>query len=371
MDKLPTVLVVDDQPENLAVLGELLEPFYKVRIAPSGARALRIAAAEPAPDLILLDVMMPEMDGYAVLLRLRAEPATRDIPVIFVTARDDAADEEHGLAAGANDYITKPIKPHVVLARVRTQLENKRAKDWLRDQNSFLEREIARRMHDNELVQNASLHALAILAETRDSETGNHIYRTQAYVEVLLKALRARGGEFATISDERIRLVVKAAPLHDIGKVGIPDQILRKPGRFTPEEFAVMKKHSQIGADAIALAMQRVRDADRSGLPSEAPLAFLDVARQIARWHHERWDGTGYPDGLRGTEIPLEARIMALADVFDALTSKRVYKEASPVAEAIGMLLEERGRHFDPVLLDALLDARSEFADIAEQLVDH
>jgi putative two-component system response regulator len=366
-----TVLVVDDQPENLAILGDLLESYYRVKVANSGEKALRAAVSDPKPDLILLDVMMPEMDGYQVLARLRKNLQTCDIPVIFVTAKDGASDEEMGLELGAADYITKPVKPLVVLARVRTQLENQRAKSWLKDQNAFLEAEVLRRMHDNELIQNASLHALAILAETRDADTGNHIHRTQAYVDVLARALRQHPDFAAELGEEQIKLIVRAAPLHDIGKVGIPDHILRKPGRFTPEEFDVIKTHSRIGGDSIALAMRRVRDADGSTLASEGTsLAFLDVAREIALSHHERWDGGGYPEQLKGDEIPLAARIMALADVFDALISKRIYKESFPVSTAIQIIEAEAGRHFDPSLVAVFRGVQGEFSDIARRFSD-
>lgn len=371
MNASPVVLVVDDQPENLAILGELLQTCYRVKVANSGERALRVAASQPQPDLILLDVMMPDLDGYQVLQRLRSNPLTSSIPVIFVTARDSASDEEKGLQLGAADYITKPIRPLVALARVKTQIENKRARDWLSDQNTFLEAEVLRRMHDNELVRNASLHALALLAETRDADTGFHIHRTQAYVEALACALRRKPAYQAALPDEQIKLIVHAAPLHDIGKVGIPDHILRKPGRLSAEEFEIIKTHSRIGGDAIALAIERVREADRSTYPVEGyPLAFLDVARQIALWHHERWDGSGYPDHLAGDAIPLAARIMALADVFDALTSKRIYKESLPVREAFNIIERERGAQFDPTLVDVFLSLRPELEAIALRLAD-
>jgi len=371
MNASPVVLVVDDQPENLAILGQLLEPYYRVKVANSGERALRAAASTPRPDLILLDVMMPDLDGYQVLARLRENPLTQHTPVIFVTARDGASDEEKGLQLGAVDYITKPIKPLVALARVKTQIENKRAQDWLADQNAFLEREVLRRMHDNELVQTASVHALAILAETRDTDTGHHIHRTQAYVEVLAGALSTRTAYQTQLSTEQLKLIVQAAPLHDIGKVGIPDHILRKPGRLTPAEYEIIKTHSRIGGDAIALAIARVRAADRSSYPAEGyPLAFLDVARQIALWHHERWDGAGYPDQLQGEAIPLAARIMAVADVFDALTSARIYKDSIPVADAFVLITSERGRQFDPQLVDVFASLQSECTDIAVRLAD-
>jgi putative two-component system response regulator len=366
-----TILVVDDTPDNLAVLGELLQPEYRVLAANNGARALRLALSDPPPDLILLDVMMPDMDGYTVLRRLREDAATRDIPVVFLTARDAALDEEHGLRLGAADYITKPIKPAVVLARVRTQLENKQARDVLKNQNAFLEAEVARRMHDNDLIQNASLHALAILAETRDLDTGNHLSRTQAYVEALAVALGADPAHAGYLAGGRLRLIVRASPLHDIGKVGIPDRILCKPGKLTPDEFAVIRNHSCIGADAIEAAMRRVREADRSELAGDdAALAFLSVAADIARWHHERWDGGGYPDGLAGEAIPLSARIMSVADVYDALTTPRVYKPPISFAEASDIIVAGRGGHFDPDVVDAFLAIHEEFRAIAQRYAD-
>jgi putative two-component system response regulator len=368
---MPTLLIVDDQPENLAILSDLLEPYYRVRAANTGERALSAANTVPKPDLILLDVVMPGMDGYAVLSELRRNPATRDIPVIFVTARDAALDEEHGLELGAADYIVKPIKPAIVLARVRTQLENKQARDLLRNQNAFLEAEVARRMHDNELIQDVSLHALAMLAETRDTDTGNHLHRTQAYVEVLAGAL---GGyrEFAgQMSSEQQKLIVRAAALHDIGKVGIPDHILHKPGKLLPEEYLVIQMHSRIGGEAIDVAMRRVQASDVSPLAGDnGALSFLVIAGLIARWHHERWDGGGYPDRLSGESIPLPARIMAIADVYDALISRRVYKGAIPHAAAVEIICAERGRQFDPLLVDAFLNLHSNFAVIAERFTD-
>ena len=366
-----TVLLVDDQPENLSILADLLEPHYRVKVADCGERALRAAASEPRPDLILLDVMMPDLDGYAVLSRLHANANTKDIPVIFVTARDSAEDEERGLELGAVDYIVKPIRPLVVLARVRTHLENQRAQHLLADQNKFLEAEIARRMHDNEIVQNASLSALAMLAEMRDTDTGNHIYRTQGYVEVLARALSQRPDYADLLSPEQQVLIAKAAPLHDIGKVGIPDRILLKPGSLTEEEFAIMRTHSRLGSEAIEQAMQKVQAADHSSYRNDSqPLAFLDTARQIAQSHHERWDGKGYPDGKQGSDIPLPARIMALADVFDALTTRRVYKPAMTIEQATEIICKGRGQHFDPTIVDVFLQELPQFIRIAHQYAD-
>ena len=261
----PTILVVDDIPENLALMGELLRPHYQVRVANSGARALRVATTGPAPDLVLLDVMMPDMDGYEVLRQLRAHPQGRTLPVIFVTAMDTDRDETVGLEIGAVDYITKPVRPPVLLARVRTQLELKQARDQLRDHNRYLELEVSRRMRENEQIKEASLHAMAVLAETRDHETGNHLQRTQAYVEALALQLRRHPEHAQTLSESDCRQIARAAPLHDIGKIGIPDAILQKPGRLTPQEFEVMKRHAAIGGEAIATAMARAAADPRSG----------------------------------------------------------------------------------------------------------
>ncbi|BBN89459.1 HD-GYP domain-containing protein [Azospira sp. I09] len=368
-----TILVVDDTGENLTVIGGLLQPFFRVRVANSGMRALKVARSDPRPDLILLDVMMPEMDGYAVLAELRQDPYTRDIPVMFVTAMDGDQDEEYGLSLGAVDYITKPIRPAILLARVRTHLELKDARDWLRDQNGYLEGEVSRRMRENDLIKDVSLNALALLAEKRDNETGNHLYRTQAYVEALMQQLQDHPRFRHALSAAQRQLIAKAAPLHDIGKVGIPDQILLKPARLTPEEFEIMKTHSLIGAEAIEAAIERVVGGDRARLDElqgNTPLDFLVVARHIALGHHEKWDGSGYPQGLRGDAIPIPARLMALADVFDALTCKRHYKKAFPLEQAVALLVEGRGTHFDPDVVDAFLAIQDRFADIAQRYAD-
>jgi putative two-component system response regulator len=355
-----TVLIVDDLPDNLAVLGEILQCHYRVLVASTGERALQIARAGSRPDLILLDVMMPGMDGYQVLTRLQADPWTRDIPVVFVTAMNAVEDEERGLALGAADYITKPLRPRIVLARVHTQIVLKRASDLLRDRNGFLEAEVERRLGENQLIQDVSIHALARLAEIRDNETGNHLRRTQGYVLSLARRLQGHP-RFAQILTERtVDLLAKSAPLHDIGKVGIPDQILLKPGPLSPPEWVIMKTHAKLGSDAIE---QAERDAVR-------PVAFLSLAKDIAHYHHEKWDGSGYPEGLAGEAIPLAARLMALADVFDALISRRVYKEPMSFDAAREIIREGSGHHFDPVLADTFLAGFDEIAGIANRYRD-
>lgn len=360
MQAQPNILIVDDVPENLSVLGELLQPTYRVRAANSGARALQIANSPPPPDLILLDVMMPGMDGYQVLRELRDNATTRDIPVIFVTAMDGTDDEEKGLDLGAVDYITKPIRPAIVLARVRAQLELKRARDILSDHNAYLKQEVARRMAENQLIQEVSIHALAHLAETRDPETGNHLRRTQEYVRTLARGLKHHP-RFSHYLDERtIGQLAQSAPLHDIGKVGIPDHILLKPGKLTPEEWAIMKTHAEIGAEAIA---QAIADSAR-------PVEFLQIAQEIARGHHEKWDGSGYPRGLAGDGIPISARLMALADVFDALICARVYKPPMPYEEAYSIIVSGSGTHFDPDVVDAFIREFDTFKRIADNYAE-
>ena len=354
------ILIVDDAVENLHVLAELLRPQYRVLAATSGTGCLRVASGLPKPDLILLDVMMPDMDGYGVLARLRDYPATRDIPVVFLTALANAGDEERGLQLGAVDYITKPITPAVVLARVHTQLEAKLARDWLKDQNATLEAEVAHRMAENDLTQRVSIRALAHLAETRDPETGNHLLRTQGYVQLLASELQRHRRFAATLTERYIDLICRSAPLHDIGKVGIPDYILLKPGKLTADEWAIMQTHAKLGSDAIEQAESDI----------EMPLPFLSLAKEIARWHHEKWDGNGYPDGLAGDAIPVSARLMAVADVFDSLISIRVYKPRMSYAEARDIIADGRGNHFDPDVADAFLARFDDFVAIAKRHID-
>lgn len=355
-----TILIVDDEPTNLSLLTQLLRPIYQVRAANSGENALSAAMIEPSPDLILLDVMMPGMDGYAVLDLLRKSPSTADIPVIFVTALSDVDDEERGLVLGAADYIAKPIKSAVVLARVRTQLEAKQSRDWLKDKNTVLEAEVSKRMAENDLTQLVSIRALAHLAETRDPETGNHILRTQNYVRALALQLKQHPRFSAFLDSRTIDLLTKSAPLHDIGKVGIPDSILLKPGPLTPEEWVIMKTHSRLGSVAIEQAEVDVKQT----------IDFLALAKEIAHWHHEKWDGSGYPDGLKGDEIPLSARLMAVADVFDALISPRVYKPAMSYEKAREIIADGRGSHFDPDIVAAFLDDFDAMTAIADQYSD-
>jgi putative two-component system response regulator len=355
-----TILVVDDTPDNLTLMNELLKDLYKVKVTNGGERALRIASADPQPDLILLDVMMPGMDGYEVCLRLKASPETRDIPVIFLTARNDPEDERRGLELGAVDYIAKPISPFILLARVKTHLYVKSTQDFLRDKNAFLEKVVARRTQEITTIQDVTILALTSLAETRDSETGNHIRRTQHYLKALAERLRDHPRFSEILTEPYIGILVKSAPLHDIGKVGIPDRILLKPGRLNEREFEVMKRHAMLGHNAIEHA------EDQLGID----VKFLTVAKEVAHSHHEKYDGSGYPQGLVGEAIPVSARLMAVADVYDALIRCRPYKEALSHREAVEIIREGRGTHFDPDMTDAFLEIRDAFYRIAYYFAD-
>ncbi|MDR6216083.1 two-component system response regulator [Paracidovorax wautersii] len=355
-----TVLVVDDTPDNLTLMGSLLRDHYQVKVANSGEKALKIAQSDSPPDLILLDIMMPGLDGHEVCRQLKARASTRDIPVIFLTARSNPDDEREGLALGAVDYITKPISPPILLARVNTHLALKATADFLRDKSAYLEREVALRTLEVQAIQDVTIMAMTSLAETRDNETGNHIRRTQLYVKTLAEHLRAHPRFEYLLNDRMIELLYKSAPLHDIGKIGIPDSILLKPGKLTVEEFEVMKTHTTLGRNAIQEAERRL------GMR----VAFLSVAKEIAYSHQEKWDGTGYPEGLAGEAIPLSARLMALADVYDALISRRVYKPPFSHEQACGIIVKGRGSHFDPDMVDAFVELSSDFRDIALKYPD-
>lgn len=356
----PMILVVDDTPENLSIMGELLNDDYKVKIANSGRKALTIARTHPQPDIILLDINMPEMDGYEVCRQLKETPQTAEIPIIFLTARTDIEDEKRGFQLGAVDYITKPISPPILMARIKTHLHLKSVADFIRDKNIFLEKEVSRRTREVYAIQDIAILALASLAETRDNETGNHLRRTQIYIRMLAEALKDNPHFKNYLTDDNITILFKSAPLHDIGKVGIPDNILLKPARLTPDEFNIMKRHTIIGRDAIEHA--------ESSLGTH--MEFLKTAKEIALYHHEKWDGTGYPEGLSGENIPISARLMAVADVYDALISRRVYHDPTPHEDVIKILTEGRGTHFDPEILDVFLRIQQDFKKVAEQYTD-
>lgn len=331
-----TILIVDDTPENIDVLSGILRLGYKVKAALSGEKALRIATSDPRPDMILLDIMMPGMDGYEVCRQLKANPATAHIPVIFITAKCEVEDERKGLELGAVDYITKPISPPIVEIRVRTHLA-------LYDQRRELERLVRQRTAELLATRMEIIHRLGRAAEFKDNETGLHVIRMSHYTRLMAVALN--------ISEEWTELVFNAAPMHDIGKIGIPDRVLLKPGKLDEDEWEVMRRHPQMGADIIG-----AHDSD-----------LLKLSREIALTHHEKWNGTGYPHGLKGEEIPLAGRIVAIADVFDALTSDRPYKKAWSISEALAVLDKDAGTHFDPKLVPIFHEVLPEALDIKDR----
>ena len=325
-DQRPRLLLVDDEPTNLQVLRHVLQADYRLLFATDGARALQVAR-EQLPQLILLDIMMPGMDGYAVCRALKADPATAGIPVIFITALDDSQDETAGFDVGGVDYLTKPVSPPVVRARVRTHLSLVRMEELRETRLQIVQR-------------------LGRAAEYKDNETGLHVIRMSHFSQLLALA--------AGCSPAWAEDLLNAAPMHDVGKIGIPDAVLRKPGPLDADEWATMRRHPEIGAEIIG----------------EHPSGVLQLAREIALAHHEKWDGSGYPRGLAGEAIPLSARIVAIADVFDALTTRRPYKEPWPVQEAMNHIAAQAGKHFDPALvalfaplLPQLLEIRARWAE--------
>ena len=352
-----TILLIDDSPEILDTLSALLRPDYKVLAARSGLVGLDIASRLPQPHLVLLDVMMPDVDGYAVLARMKENPLTRDIPVVFLTSLADPESEEQGLELGASDFISKPIKPNILKARVRIQLEARQARELLKRQNEQLKTDVVHYEAEQDLTQYTAIRALAHLAETRDDATGQHVARVQNFVWLLAELLCEHPRFKDVLTTEYIDLLVQSTPLHDIGKVGIPDNILRKAGPLDEDEWAVMKTHAVLGSEAIEKAE---RDIGR-------PTPFLILAKEIARSHHEKWAGGGYPDGLVGEAIPVSARLVALADVFDALISRRTYKSPLPLEEAREIIAKGRGKQFDPDVTDAFLLNFDEFVEIVEK----
>ena len=341
------ILVVDDTPENLDILGELLAPLGRITVAVDGRRALQLASQAPIPDLVLLDVTMPGMDGYEVCRRLKAEEATRDVPVIFVTTRDLESDEMVGFAAGGVDYITKPFRPRIVQERVRTHLALKEARDTLERQNDELERRVLARTAELRealvRVKAGSLETIVRLsraAEFKDDDTGSHVLRMSHYAA----AIARRVG----LSPQEVDDLLNAAPMHDVGKIGIPDSILRKPGKLDAEEWVIMRTHAEIGGRILA--------------NSDSPI--IQLGEVVAISHHEKWDGSGYPRGLRGEQIPLAGRIVAVADVFDALTTRRPYKEPFSLEKSYAILKEGSGAHFDPALIVAFFEVEAEILEI-------
>jgi putative two-component system response regulator len=334
-----TILIVDDTPENIDLLTEVLSPYFRIKVALNGEKALKIAANDPKLDLILLDIMMPGINGYEVCQRLKRNSETHRIPIIFVTALSEMEDERKGLELGAVDYITKPISPAIVLARVRTHLA-------LYDQTRELERMVALRTAELQTTRLQIIRRLGRAAEFKDNETGNHVIRMSHYARLTAQAMG--------MGAAAVEILFHAAPMHDVGKIGIPDNILLKPGKLDEVEWEVMRQHPAMGA--------RILGNHKDEL--------LQAAGSVALTHHEKWDGTGYPHGLVGAEIPIFGRIVAIADVFDALTSVRPYKKAWTVEAALQMIEEGAGKHFDPGLITPFHAALPEILKIKERYAE-
>lgn len=350
------VLIVDDTPANIQILMETLKDEFAIIAATNGQKALQMAATDPIPDLILLDIMMPGLDGYQVCEKLKADEKTKGIPVIFVTAMTHEENEQKGLDLGAADYITKPFQPGLVKSRVRNHTELKRHRD-------HLEELVRERTEELVRTQDATINSLATLAEYRDPETGGHIKRTRNYVKALAVKLKHHPNFSGFFDDTTIEQLFKSAPLHDVGKVGVPDHILLKPGKLTDEEFEEMKKHTIYGHDTIfRVELELGGDVEKS---------FLRFAREIAYNHHEKWNGSGYPRGLKERDIPISGRLMAIADVYDALISRRVYKAPFTHSRAVEIIREGRDRDFDPDMLDAFLEIHEGFRQIGIEYADY
>ena len=319
------------------------------------------ALAESAlPDLILIDGDLPGDQSDRLCLALKHHPSTQRVPVIWLSSRSSTQDQIRGFACGAADYIASTVPPELLRARVQAQLVRHGGSDVLSDINQLLEQTVLRSTQELATIQHVTIAALTALAETRDNETGNHIQRTQHYVRALALRLQNHPRFASFLTASTIEMLFRSAPLHDIGKVGIPDRILLKPGRFEPEEMAIMKTHTTLGRDVIEQAERLIG----------AKVGFLTIAKEIAYSHQEKWDGSGYPEGLAGEAIPVSARLMALADVYDAIISRRVYKEGMSHASAVHIISQGRGQHFDPDIVDAFLAILDEFQDIAARYAD-
>ena len=347
-----TIVAVDDNPSNIQIIVSSLRSDYNIRPFTSGRECLEYFSKGQTCDLILLDIEMPEFNGFETIRVLKSMPQSKKIPVVFLTGVLDTQSEVEGLTLGAVDYIYKPVNPVLVKKRIEVHLA-------LEEYSNNLEQLVNRKTETIEKLNHVTISTIISIIGTRDQETNGHINRTSAYVVALSHALRDRGLYIAELTDESIEQLKRSAPLHDVGKVGIKDAILNKPGRLTEEEFAEMKRHSIIGGDAFKEARLLMNEA-----------SFLDLAEQLARSHHEKWNGSGYPDGLSGDDIPLFARIMAIADVYDALISLRPYKEPMPHDVAVKIIMDGSGSHFDPAIADAFFSIEHEFDHIAQTFND-
>lgn len=339
MDK-QTILIVDDESNNIKLLSQILRDKYRIRIALSGEEAFKRVLIEPAAEIILLDIMMPGMNGYEVCRKLKADPRSASIPVIFVSAKSEIEDETYGFEVGAVDYISKPVSIPIVQARISTHLT-------LANQKLACETLVQKRTEELLITQKASISMLGEAGHYNDTDTGVHIWRMAAYTRIL-----AQAAGWSVEDADRLEL---AAPMHDTGKIGIPDSILKAPRKLTPEEWKIMKSHSGIGYSIL----------------SKSKTALFELAAEVALYHHERWDGSGYPKGLLKESIPPSAQIVAIADVFDALTTNRAYKKAWPIEDAFREIDNNSGSHFNPDLVKEFLELESLIISAKNKWDDH
>lgn len=340
------VLIVDDMEINRVILREMLYKDYEIVEARNGMEAIQVALNEETrPDAVLLDIMMPEMDGFEVLQVLKSTPLTNQIPVLFITAADASVNETRGLREGAVDYISKPFNPDVVSARLANHIQLTRYRH-------DLERLVEQKTADLVKTHEQMLETMATIIEYRSLESGMHILRTRELTKLLVQQMLKKPLFHEQLVNLNFANIIKAVVMHDIGKVGIPDSILLKPGRLTPEEFEIIKTHTTIGSNII--------DTISSALSEDT--VYLQRCKEICRHHHERWNGTGYPDQLKGDAIPLSARILAVVDVYEALVSERCYKEPMSHEEAMKIIEEGRGNHFQPEIVDVFMEVQDQFA---------
>ena len=350
------IILVDDNMTNLDMGRNMLKPFHEVYPAASATKLFEILE-KVHPELVLLDIDMPEMNGYEAIKKMKADSRFADIPVIFLTAKNDESSELEGFELGAMDYVSKPFSAPLLLKRIANQLLIVRQKRDLKDYADNLEVKVRDKTKEVLNLKNAVLATVADLVEFRDRLTGGHVNRTQLYIQALIKELIDDGTYMDEISSWEMEFFLPSAQLHDVGKIAIPDLILNKPGRLDPEEFEIMKTHVSVGVEAIKKIMMKTDQH-----------AFLNHALSIAGTHHEKWDGSGYPMALKGSNIPLEGRLMAVADVYDALISVRPYKKAFSHEEASKIIEEGSGSHFDPVLVEEFKKIKAEFERIVREV---
>lgn len=354
MIKNSRIVIIDDSQTSIDLIkGFLRKEGYKLEGVKGGVAGLKRVLQSPRPDLVILDIKMPDLGGFEICRSIRNHPATQDIPVIFITSLSDSSSETYGLKIGANDYIVKPLNAGLTRIRIRHQLELKKADDDLEEQRNHLESMVMEKTKELDLTQDITIECMASLAEKRDNDSSYHVSRTRDYIRILCDELKEHPN-YKNIDYKIYTLFSKSAMLHDIGKVGIPDRILQKTEELTTEEFEILKLHTVYGRDALL-------EAEKS-LGSNS---FLTYAREIAYSHHERWDGSGYPEGLKEKEIPLSGRLMAVVDVYDTLISKKVYKASVPHSKAVEIIKEEAGKQFDPMIVEIFMKCKEKIRQVA------